>query len=216
MKTWRDMIPLWHSGYVDEMLSKVDALRTTITIYPPPEQVFTAFELTPFDKVQVVLVGQDPYHGPGQAQGLAFSVPEGIRIPPSLRNIFKEITQDIYQGKVRPFSTDLTRWATQGVFLLNAALTVEAGKAASHKDLGWHTFTDEVIIQLSLKREHLVFLLWGRHAQSKRPLIDAGKHLILEATHPSPLSARNGFFGCKHFSQANAYLAMHGGTPIVW
>ena len=216
LDTWQQRVPLMAEGYHRELVAKVDALRQIATIYPPPERVFYALAATSFDAVQVVIVGQDPYHGPGQADGMAFSVPDGVKAPPSLRNIFKEIQRDVYDDLPQAFSTDLTRWARQGVLLLNAALTVEARKAASHKNLGWHALTDQIIAQLSAEREHLVFLLWGSHAQSKRPLIDAVRHLILEALHPSPLSAYRGFFGCGHFSQANAYLAEHGGTPIIW
>lgn len=216
MQTWQETIPLMQTGYHLEMLAKVDARRTQTTIYPPRDRTFYALETLPFDQVQVVIVGQDPYHGPGQANGMAFSVPQGVKAPPSLLNIFKEIEEDVYGGQPQNFSPDLTRWAAQGVLLLNAALTVEAGKAASHKDLGWHALTDQIIAELSRNREHLVFILWGRHAQSKRPLIDAGRHLVLESAHPSPLSAHSGFFGCKHFSKTNAYLAEHGGTPIQW
>lgn len=216
MQTWQETIPLMQTGYHLEMLAKVDARRTQTTIYPPRDRTFYALETLPFDQVQVVIVGQDPYHGPGQANGMAFSVPQGVKAPPSLLNIFKEIEEDVYGGQPQNFSPDLTRWAAQGVLLLNAALTVEAGKAASHKDLGWHALTDQIIAELSRNRAHLVFILWGRHAQSKRPLIDAGRHLVLESAHPSPLSAYSGFFGCKHFSKTNAYLAEHGGTPIQW
>ncbi len=216
MKTWTQTVPLLQAGYHQEMLAKVDQIRQTKTVYPPRDRVFYALEKTPFLEVQVVLVGQDPYHGPGQAHGLAFSVPEGVKTPPSLRNVFKEIQQDVYGGQPQDFSADLSRWAEQGVLLLNASLTVEAGQAGSHKKLGWVRLTDQIIETLSQKRDHLVFMLWGRHAQSKKPLIDADKHLVLECAHPSPLSARRGFFGCRHFSQANAYLASHGGRPIAW
>jgi uracil-DNA glycosylase len=197
-------------------MEQVAALRETTTVYPPADQVFSALALTPFEAVQVVIVGQDPYHGPGQAHGLAFSVPEDVRTPPSLRNIFKEIRDDVYGGESRTFSPNLTRWAEQGVLLLNAALTVEAGKAGSHRRLGWHRLTDQIIAQVSDQLEHRVFMLWGRHAQSKRQFIDGERHRILAAAHPSPLSAYRGFFGCRHFSQANAYLTQHGGTPIDW
>ena len=222
LETWQMHVPLMADGYHRELATKVDALRQTATIYPSPERVFYALSATPFDAVQVVIVGQDPYHGPGQADGMAFSVPDGVKAPPSLRNIFKEITEDVYGGEAPPFTTDLSRWAKQGVLLLNAALTVEARKAGSHRNLGWHRLTDQIIAQLSIEREQLVFLLWGKHAQAKRALIDvthpngAQRHLILEAPHPSPLSAYRGFFGCKHFSKANAYLAEHSATPIVW
>ncbi len=204
------------AGYHRDLVAKANALRQTTTIYPASERVFYALRVTPFEAVRVVIVGQDPYHGPGQADGMAFSVPEDVKAPPSLRNIFKEVQRDVYDGQPQPFTNDLTRWAGQGMLLLNASLTVEAHKAASHKDLGWHALTDQIIAQLSANREHLVFLLWGSHAQSKTPLIDAARHLILEAPHPSPLSAHRGFFGCGHFSQANADLVAHGSAPIVW
>ncbi|MFN2110612.1 MAG: uracil-DNA glycosylase [Anaerolineae bacterium] len=216
LETWEARVPLMAAGYHRDLDEKVDELRQTATVYPPPERVFYALKMTPFDAVRVVIVGQDPYHGPGQADGMAFSVPEGVKAPPSLRNIFKEVQRDVYDGQEKAFTTDLTRWAKQGVLLLNASLTVEARKAASHKDLGWHRLTDQIIAQLSATREHLVFMLWGNHAQSKRPLIDTARHLVLEAPHPSPLSAYRGFFGCGHFSQANAYLVAHGYEPIVW
>ena len=182
-------------------------------IYPEPKNVFNAFDLCPFDEVKVVILGQDPYHGKGQAHGLAFSVPEGIAPPPSLQNIFKEIESDIGSENM---STDLTRWAQQGVFLLNSILTVIARSPTSHSDSGWEVFTDFVIKRLSDKREHLVFMLWGSFAKSKSSYIDQSKHLILEAVHPSPLSANNGFFGCKHFSKANKYLEENGLEPIDW
>ncbi len=216
LETWETRVPLMAAGYHRDLVAEVDALRQTATIYPAPERVFYALRVTPFEAVRVVIVGQDPYHGPGQADGMAFSVPEGVEAPPSLRNIFKEVQRDVYGGAPRAFSNDLTRWARQGVLLLNVSLTVEARKAASHKDLGWRALTDQIIAQLSLGRERLVFLLWGSHAQSKKPLIDAERHLILEAPHPSPLSAHRGFFGCGHFSQTNAYLIAHGSAPIVW
>ena len=216
LETWETRVPLMAAGYHRDLVEKVDAQRQITTIYPAPERVFYTLEMTPFDAVRVVIVGQDPYHGPGQADGMAFSVPDDVKAPPSLRNIFKEVQRDVYNGQEKAFSTDLTRWARQGVLLLNASLTVEAHKAASHRDLGWHRLTDQIIAQLSVAREHLVFVLWGNHAQSKRPLIDGDRHLILEAPHPSPLSAYRGFFGCGHFSQANAYLVAHGGTPIIW
>lgn len=217
MQVWQNEIPLMQQGYHLALQDKINVMREHVTIYPSAERVFYALDITPFDQVQVVIVGQDPYHGAGQANGMAFSVPKGARIPPSLRNIFKEIQNDVYAGQAQAhFSTDLTRWAEQGVLLLNAALTVEAGKAASHKKLGWRALTDQIIAQLSAKRAHLVFILWGRHARAKRDLIEAERHLILESVHPSPLSARRGFFGGGHFSKANAYLEAHGGTAIKW
>ncbi len=184
------------------------------TVYPPPANIFNAFTHTPFEAVRVVLLGQDPYHGPGQAHGLCFSVPEGIRQPPSLQNIFKEIQTDV--GTAIPTSGNLERWADQGVFLLNATLTVRASQAGSHQNKGWETFTDAVIKKLSDEKEHLVFLLWGNYARQKAALIDKTKHLILEAPHPSPFSAHSGFFGCKHFSKTNTYLIEQGFKPIQW
>jgi uracil-DNA glycosylase len=181
-------------------------------IYPPSAQIFSAFEHTPFDKVKVVIIGQDPYHGDGQAHGMCFSVNKGIDIPPSLRNIYKELVNDI--GISMPPHGYLKHWADQGVLLLNATLTVRANSAGSHQKKGWETFTDEVIRQLSSQRKDLVFLLWGNFARSKKSLIMG--HKILEAAHPSPLSAHNGFFNCKHFSQTNAFLVEKGMTPIDW
>ena len=183
--------------------------------FPPSRLVFNAFNLCPFNEVKVVIMGQDPYHEPGQAMGLSFSVPEGVAIPPSLQNIFKEIQADL--GKPLPTSGDLTRWASQGVLLLNATLTVQAHVANSHQGLGWSVFTDAAIRALSAHREHLVFMLWGGYARSKRSLIDDQRHLILESVHPSPLSAnRGGWFGNHHFSRCNAYLRSHGLTEIDW
>lgn len=183
--------------------------------FPPSRLVFNAFNLCPFNEVKVVIMGQDPYHEPGQAMGLSFSVPEGVAIPPSLQNIFKEIQADL--GKPLPTSGDLTRWASQGVLLLNATLTVQAHVANSHQGMGWSVFTDAAIRALSAHREHLVFMLWGGYARSKRSLIDGQRHLILESVHPSPLSAnRGGWFGNHHFSRCNAYLRSHGLTEIDW
>ena len=184
-------------------------------IYPPGPLIFEAFNSTPFDKVKVVILGQDPYHGPGQAHGLSFSVNEGVAYPPSLLNIFKALMIDI-NGFMIPASGNLSAWAKQGVLLLNATLTVEAGKPGSHQKQGWEQFTDEVIKVISKEKEHVVFLLWGAYAQSKEPLIDAQKHLILKAPHPSPLSAHKGFFTCEHFTKANAWLVQHEIQPIEW
>lgn len=185
------------------------------TVYPKPEEVFKAFWLTPFSKVKVVILGQDPYHGTHQAHGLCFSVPQGIIPPPSLKNIYKEIEDDL--GIKKDFNDgNLEPWAEQGVFLLNAILTVIAHQPASHSKKGWEEFTDHVIKTLSDKRENLVFILWGNYARSKKTLIDQTKHLILESTHPSPLSAYSGFFGCKHFSKANKYLEEHRIKKISW
>jgi uracil-DNA glycosylase len=183
-------------------------------IYPPGSLLFNAFNKTPFEEVKVVILGQDPYHGPGQAMGLSFSVPRGINPPPSLGNIFKELKKDI--GMPIPGHGDLTQWAEQGVLLLNAALTVRANEPNSHAGIGWHDFTDTVIQTLSDKRDGLVFMLWGRFAQDKTPLIDETKHLVLKAAHPSPFSAEKGFFGCRHFSRANQYLMQQRKQPVDW
>lgn len=183
-------------------------------IYPKTEHIFAALALTPFEKVKVVILGQDPYHGPNQAHGLSFSVPKGERLPPSLRNIFRELHSDL--GIAPAESGDLTAWAKQGVLLLNSSLTVEAGKAGSHARIGWEALTDGIIRELSHRREHLVFVLWGAHAQKKAGLIDQGKHLVIESVHPSPLSASRGFFGSRPFSQINAYLQQHGIQAIDW
>lgn len=185
------------------------------TCYPPGKLIFNAFNLCPFDKVKVVILGQDPYHEPGQAMGLSFSVPDGVALPPSLQNIYKEIEQDL--GTPVQRSGDLTRWAEQGVLLLNATLTVRAHQANSHQKLGWANFTDAVIKALSDQRDHIVFMLWGGFARSKKYLIDAKRHCILESVHPSPLSAnRGGWFGQKQFSRCNAYLAEQGEEKIDW
>ena len=183
-------------------------------IYPPQESIFTAFDLTPFDAVKVVIIGQDPYHGAGQAHGLSFSVPQGVKTPPSLRNIFKELTSDI--GCPAPLHGNLESWARQGVLLLNNCLTVEEGKAGSHQGKGWEAFTDAVIRQLAETHEHLVFILWGRKAAEKGSAIDTSRHLIINAAHPSPLSAHNGFFGSRPFSRTNSYLKAHGKAAINW
>jgi len=180
----------------------------------PPQFVFNAFTLCPFDTVRVVILGQDPYHGPHQAHGLSFSVRDGTDIPPSLKNIYKELHEDI--GLAPKQSGDLTPWATQGVLLLNATLTVVHGKPNSHQGLGWERFTDAVVKKLSDEKEHLVFILWGKYAQKKGLVVDPKKHLIIQSAHPSPLSAHNGFFGSKPFSTANAYLTKHGYTPLEW
>lgn len=182
-------------------------------IFPPGSQIFRAFDLTPLDKVKVVILGQDPYHGPGQAHGLSFSVPAGITAPPSLKNIFKEIESDL--GVKMSGHPNLEKWADQGVLLLNAVLTVRCGEAASHSKIGWEQFTDAVIRCISDNREGVVFMLWGNFARTKRDLIDRSRHYVLEAAHPSPL-ARGAFFGSRHFSQANALLAARGHTPIDW
>jgi uracil-DNA glycosylase len=183
-------------------------------IYPPGDQYFNAFYYAPFDKVRVVILGQDPYHGPGQAHGLCFSVPEGVVVPPSLVNIYKELNRDL--GMPIPRHGNLERWAKQGVLLLNAVLTVEAGQAGAHQGKGWELFTDRVISLLNEKCSGVVFLLWGSYAQRKGALIDRNKHLVLQAPHPSPLSAHRGFIGCGHFSAANRYLQQQGKAPIEW
>ncbi len=184
------------------------------TVYPDMYDIYNCFRYTPLANVKAVLLGQDPYHNEGQAHGLCFSVRDGIPQPPSLVNIFKELHDDL--GCPIPKTGDLTKWAKQGVLLLNTALTVRAHMANSHRDCGWTWFTDSVISLLSEQKEHLVFLLWGGNARSKKPLIDRGKHLVLECAHPSPLSAYSGFFGCRHFSKTNAYLSEHGIAPIDW
>lgn len=183
-------------------------------VYPPPQKIFAAFDNCPIDEVKVVVLGQDPYHGTGQANGLSFSVSEEVNIPPSLQNIYKEIEDDT--GKKMPAHGNLTRWAKQGVLLLNATLTVEAGKPGSHQNKGWEEFTDAAIKYLANNKEYLVFLLWGAYAQKKGEFIDRHKHLVLESPHPSPFSADKGFFSCRHFSKTNAYLIMHDKEPIEW
>lgn len=183
-------------------------------VYPPARLIFNAFDLCPFDSVKVVIIGQDPYHGPGQAHGLCFSVNDGVQFPPSLNNIFKEIHEDL--GKPIPTTGNLTRWERQGVLLLNATLTVRQHQAGSHQGKGWETFTDAVIRKLNDERENLVFILWGSYAQKKGAVIDRSRHLVLQSVHPSPLSAYAGFFGNHHFSQANRWLSDHGMTEIDW
>lgn len=190
------------------------SLEKGVHVFPPMESIFSAFQVAP-DQIKVVILGQDPYHGLGQAHGLAFSVQPGVKIPPSLRNIYQELTTDI-PGFEPPQTGDLTAWSEQGVFLLNTVLTVEKGRAHSHAKIGWEQFTTAVIDYLADRYQHLVFILWGNHAQKKGAMIDRNRHLILEAAHPSPLSAYRGFFDSKPFSQANHYLLMHGRTPIHW
>jgi len=200
--------------YFGELIRFVRQEYASHTVFPPGKLIFNAFDHCPFDQVKVVILGQDPYHGPGQAHGLCFSVPDGVPFPPSLQNIFTEIDKDL--GVPVPASGNLERWANQGVFLLNATLTVRAHQAGSHQNKGWERFTDSVIHLLAENREHLVFMLWGSYAQQKGRFIDASRHLVLQSVHPSPLSAYRGFFGNRHFSQANAYLATHGLEPIHW
>lgn len=214
--SWREHIGAeFEKPYFSALTDFVRHEYTTTTCYPPGSLIFNAFNLYPFDRVKVVIIGQDPYHEPGQAQGLSFSVPEGVPFPPSLQNIFKEIQFDL--GKPIPPTGDLTRWAEQGVLLLNATLTVRAHQAASHQRHGWEQFTDAAIRALNIGRENLVFILWGGYARSKAQLIDRSRHLVLESVHPSPLSAnRGGWFGNHHFSQCNAYLREHGEQEIDW
>lgn len=212
----------WKEALHDEFMSdRWEALSLYVkeeykhtAVYPPPKLIFNAFELTPFDEVSVVILGQDPYHGPGQAHGLCFSVPEGVRPPPSLQNIYKELHDDL--GVLIPSNGNLEHWAKQGVLLLNATLTVRARQPGSHQGKGWEVFTDAVIKKLNENKEHIVFMLWGNYAKNKGAFIDRTKHLVLEAAHPSPYSANSGFFGCKHFSKANAYFKEHGRKEINW
>ncbi len=212
----------WQKELADEFSAPYFAALTNFvrgeyaakTCYPRGGDIFAAFDCCPFDKVKVVILGQDPYHEPGQAEGLCFSVKDGVQFPPSLQNIFKEIADDL--GKPIPASGSLRRWAEQGVLLLNATLTVEAHRAGSHQGRGWEQFTDAVIRRLAAEREHLVFILWGSYAQRKGAFIDRSRHLVLQSAHPSPLSAYRGFFGNHHFSLANAYLREHGQSEIEW
>lgn len=200
--------------YFKELTDFVRSEYASKTIFPPANLIFNAFEKCPFDKVKVVVIGQDPYHGTGQAHGLCFSVQPGVAVPPSLVNIYKELERDL--GLAPSKSGDLTAWAHQGVLLLNATLTVEAHKAGSHQNRGWEQFTDAVIRQLADERENLVFMLWGSYAQRKGAFINGNQHLVLKSVHPSPLSAYRGFIGCGHFSSANSYLVQHGNIPINW
>ncbi len=217
MPTWTDLLAEEkQKHYFKETLAYVAKQRAKgVTVYPPPNEVFTAFAITPFEQVKVVIIGQDPYHGPNQAHGLSFSVKPEVKIPPSLKNIYKELTQDI-SGFVMPDHGYLLPWAEQGVLLLNTVLTVEEGKAHSHKQLGWEQFTDKVIEVLNNYGNNIIFLLWGSHAQKKGRVIDKNKHSILTAPHPSPLSAHRGFLGCKHFSTTNSLLITQGKQPINW
>lgn len=214
--SWREYLqPEFDTAYFKQLTDAVRQEYKNGPCYPPGHLIFNAFNLTPFDKVKVVIIGQDPYHEPGQAMGLSFSVPEGIMMPPSLINIFKEIHDDL--GKPMPSNGDLTRWAKQGVLLLNATLTVRAHIANSHQQLGWSFFTDAAIKALSAHREHIVYMLWGGYARSKRGFIDASKNLVLESVHPSPLSAnRGGWFGQHQFSRCNEYLKANGEEEIDW
>ena len=215
-ETWKKVLKSEFSR--PYFLEIVNFLRTEKmagkTIFPPGGLIFNAFNKTPFDKVKLVLIGQDPYHGHGQAHGLSFSVQNGVVPPPSLMNIYKELQSDL--GCKIPTHGNLTHWAEQGLLLLNASLTVRANEPMSHSKMGWTNFTDAVIRKISEEKEHVVFLLWGKFAQEKQALIDETKHLVLKAAHPSPYSANNGFFGCKHFSKANEWLVRHGIDPIDW
>ena len=217
MKTWKEAIgEEKEKPYFQQILQQVHQARHAgITIYPPQNEVFRAFSLTEFDQVKVVILGQDPYHRPNQAHGLSFSVKLPVAPPPSLLNIYKELATDI-EGFIVPRHGYLVDWTKQGVLLLNTVLTVEEGKANSHANWGWETFTDKVIAQLNAHRENIVFLLWGSHAQKKGAFIDRNKHCVLTAPHPSPLAAHRGFFGCRHFSKANEYLKAHGMAEINW
>ena len=214
-QSWKSKLSSeWDKDYFAALTSFVRAEYRAGQVFPPGGEIFAAFDATPFDEVKVVIVGQDPYHDVGQANGLCFSVRDGVPFPPSLANIFKEIHDDL--GKPIPASGDLSRWARQGVLLLNSTLTVRAHSAGSHQNRGWERFTDEVILRLALDRVNLVFMLWGAYAIRKGSFIDRGRHLVLTAPHPSPLSAYRGFFGCRHFSRANEYLAAHGVDPVEW
>ncbi len=204
----------FHAPYFAQLHQFLLQERANGYIFPKEQDVLRAFQLTPFDSVRVVILGQDPYHGPGQAHGLSFSVPASMPAPPSLRNIIKEVQQNI--GAFSPSGGDLSHWARQGVLLLNATLTVRSGEPGSHYGQGWERFTDAAISALARERRGLIFLLWGRHAQAKLPLINQNKHVVLKAPHPSPLSAHRGFLGCKHFNKANAILLAQGDRPIDW
>ena len=215
-ESWAPILqPLFQQDYMKKLSDFVQQDRREYEIYPPKDLEFNAFRLTPLQDVKVVILGQDPYHNIGQAHGLSFSVPQGITFPPSLKNIFAELETDIPDFKI-PNSGDLTKWAKQGVLLLNATLTVRAHQAASHQKQGWEMFTDQIIAKISTELENVVFVLWGSYAQKKSVLIDENKHLILKAVHPSPLSVYRGFYGSKPFSKANAYLASKGRAEINW
>jgi len=213
--SWKERLnEEFSKSYFSDLTTFVKSEYSKCAVYPPGKLIFAAFDKCPFDKVKVVLLGQDPYHEPGQAHGLCFSVPDSIAFPPSLQNIFKELRDDL--NIPVPKSGNLERWAEQGVFLLNATLTVQAHQAGSHQNKGWETFTDKVIHSLAESKENLVFLLWGAYAQRKGEFIDATRHLILRSPHPSPLSAHRGFFGNHHFSKTNEYLILHGKEAISW
>lgn len=214
-ESWKQVLAdEWNKDYFINLTHFVRNEYATSQVFPPGREIFAAFDATPFDKVKVVIIGQDPYHDENQANGLCFSVRDGIPFPPSLLNIFKEIENDL--GTPIPASGDLSRWAHQGVLLLNSTLTVRAHSAGSHQNKGWEQFTDEVILQLAQRKENLVFILWGAYAIKKGAFINRMKHLVLTSPHPSPLSAYRGFFGNKHFSLTNEYLIKHGKQPIEW
>lgn len=213
--SWEKVLSdVFEQDFFQRLVSFVKDEYQTHQVFPPGKEIFNAFQYCPLDSVKVVILGQDPYHGPSQAHGLSFSVKPGVPFPPSLLNILKEIKSDI--GSDMPPNGDLTRWADQGVFLLNATLTVRANQAGSHQNKGWETFTDEVIKAINTHRENVVFMLWGAYAQKKADLIDSKKHLILKAPHPSPLSAHRGFLGCRHFSQANLFFKEKNLESIKW
>ncbi len=214
--SWKEVLsPVFKRHFFLQLVTHVKTeIASGSIIYPPSNLIFNAFWQTPFNKVKVIILGQDPYHNPGQAHGLSFSVPAGTPLPPSLQNIYKEIADNM--GGTPPASGDLTHWANQGVLLLNAALTVRQNEPASHAKIGWTEFTDAVITTLSEQREGLIFLLWGKFAQDKQQLIDETRHVVLKAAHPSPLSAYKGFLGCKHFSKVNEILTARGEVPIQW
>jgi len=221
MALWEETIPLMKVGYHKALVNEAYGRASQgKKVYPPRDLVFNSMRLTPFDEVRVVIIGQDPYinehGGVSEAHGLCFSVREGIRVPPSLRNVFLEIQNSVYPGENQNFSTDLTRWAEQGVLLLNASLSVIAGMSNSHANLGWQKLTDDIITTISAKRDHVVFMLWGAFAQKKAQLIDQSKHCILKTTHPSPLSAHRGFLGSGVFVKCNNYLKQHGLPEIIW
>lgn len=214
-QSWKDALASeWEKPYFKELTDFVRAEYGTTQVFPPARQIFAAFDATPFDKVKVVILGQDPYHDVGQANGLCFSVNSGVALPPSLVNIYKELHDDL--GIEPPASGDLSRWARQGVLLLNATLTVRAHQAGSHQNRGWEQLTDEAIMRLATRHDHLVFILWGAYAQRKGAFINRMKHLVLTSAHPSPLSAYRGFFGSRPFSRSNQYLASHGIEPVDW
>lgn len=214
-KTWNNYLePEMEKEYFLDLNRAVTKAYKERAVFPTEQNVFNAFKLCPLNKVKVVIIGQDPYHGEGQAHGLSFSVPDGVKIPPSLRNIYKELASDL--GTEIPESGNLEHWAKQGVMLLNATLTVEESQAGFHQGWGWETFTDTVIETISKEKENVVFLLWGKFAQDKAKLIDESKHLILKTTHPSPLSAHRGFLGSKHFSKTNDYLEKHQQSGVTW